>query len=146
MKKVILIIILSAFCLMFLSSFASAVDSVGGSWCVSNDNPNGELTWGWAYDPNVIDLAHVPKKRTLKIYAATFNFYPSGDSTIGRVYVDVRDGENTRIYSTQTYLEPKETTHMTFPGGIIVKGGGFVSLSMFEGQGTICVDAEGHIE
>ncbi|MBM4147007.1 MAG: hypothetical protein FJ240_12190 [Nitrospira sp.] len=147
MKKILLTTILLVFCLMSLPSFALAVDTVGGSWCVSTNSTTGLLTWGWANDPNVIDLAHVPKKRTLTIYSATFNFYPTGDVTSGCVLFDARDADGGHsIFQTQIYLEPKKTVHLTFPGGLIVKAGGIVSLTLIEGQGTICADAQGHFQ
>lgn len=96
------------------------------------------------------DGSVVPEGYTLKISTLTLNFFP-GDTggTLGRADIAGRDAADlstgTAVWRIQTvYIEPKKTTHLTFPASLRLESGGHVEIGFVdEGPGSISVEANG---
>jgi hypothetical protein len=101
-------------------------------------SPAKKLSWYQGFDV-------VPEHRTLEITTFTLNFFPKDTGTLGRAGIGARDAAGNTMWALQSiYVEPKKTTHLTFPRPLRLEAGGYVEIEfVLEGPGTILVEANG---
>jgi hypothetical protein len=100
------------------------------------------LFWNWAGDNST-----VPPDSILDVTTATFNYFPTGNGSVGRADLCGRDSGNDAVWRFQiVYIEPLKTVHLTFPKGLMLKAGGHVEIGFTsDGPGTIFVSVNGKL-
>jgi hypothetical protein len=98
------------------------------------------LFWNWSGDNSSIPTDHI-----LEISTITLNYFPKGAGSVGRADVAGRDSNGNAVWRLQViYLEPKKTSHFTFPKGLRLAAGGHVKIGFVDdGPGTIFVSING---
>lgn len=94
------------------------------------------LNWNWSGDNST-----VPPDQALEIGAITFNYFPTGDGTLGRC------DASAAVWRVQiVYVQPNRTKHLTFPIPLRLEAGGHVEIGFTsDGPGTITVSMNGRL-